>query len=104
MACEISVTSSVQQEVANTEKCLAGFSKVALISLKKSLLAKVRTALPGRLSEATGRGVLYLAPEELSSFLDNLPSAEITETVGGYKVKVSTDAAGGEAKRRLSRE
>jgi hypothetical protein len=105
LACEISVSSTVEQEIGNVEKCLAaGFSQVALISLKKTLLAKVRTALSGRLLEADRERVLYLAPEELASFLDSLPSAETSpETIDGYKVTVSyrpTDAAGREAKRR----
>ncbi len=105
LACEISVSSTVEQEIGNVEKCLAaGFSQVALISLKKTLLAKVRTALAGRLSETDRERVLYLSPEELSSFLDSLPSVEAgTEMVGGYKVTVSyrpTDAAEREAKRR----
>jgi hypothetical protein len=105
LACEISVSSTVEQEIKNVEKCLAaGFSQVALISLKKPLLAKVRTALAGRLSKEDNERVLYLSPEELASFLDSVPSAEASSaTVSGYKVNVSyrpTDAAGGEAKRR----
>jgi hypothetical protein len=102
LACEISVSSTVEQEIGNVEKCLAaGFSQVALISLKKTLLAKVRTVLTDRFTEADRDRVLFLSPEELSSFLDNLPSAEASaETVGGYKVKVSYRPTDAQAERQ----
>jgi hypothetical protein len=69
----------VEQEMGNVEKCLAaGFSQVALISLRK-MLARVQSALAGRLSKEENERELYLSPEELASLLDSLPSAETTE-------------------------
>jgi hypothetical protein len=90
LACEISVTSKVDQEVGNVLKCLkAGFPQVVLLSMKKARLARVRAALGAKIPpEDLGR-VLFFTPEELSLFLDagGAPPPS-TETVGGYRVKV----------------
>jgi hypothetical protein len=90
LACEISVTSTVDQEVGNIEKCLrAGFSQVVLLSMKKTRLSRVKAALAGRLSPEDVSRVLFLAPEELSFYLDAQGAPPSTsETVGGYRVSV----------------
>ncbi len=94
LACEISVTSTVEQEVGNIRKCLAaGFSQVALVSMKKTRLARVRAALAERLPPEDLAKVLFLAPEELSFYLDAQGAPPPTsETVGGYRVKVEYEA------------
>jgi hypothetical protein len=94
IACEISVTSKVEQEVGNVMKCLAaGFPRVVLISLKKTLLTRVRAALGERLPPGELAKVLLLSPEELSFLLESEdvppPAAE---TVGGYRVHVEYEA------------
>jgi hypothetical protein len=90
LACEISVTTTVEQEVANVSKCLAaGYPQVVLVSMKKKRLARVRAALVERLPPEDVSRVLFLAPEELSLYLDSLGAAPATEeTVGGYRVEV----------------
>ena len=90
LACEISITSTVEQEVGNVVKCLAaGFSEVVLVSLKKTRLARVRQALADRLPPEDAGRVPFLAPEELSFLLEARGApAETTETVSGYRVKV----------------
>jgi hypothetical protein len=96
LACEISVTTSVQHEVGNVEKCLAaGFDQVVFLSLKSEQLKKVRLALEKRVSAGDLARVLFLAPEEFSTFLDGRPVASTASVVGGYKVKVRYGSAEG---------
>lgn len=93
LACEISVTSTVEQEVGNVEKCLAaGFDEVVVISPKARRLASLRKALEKRLGEEALARVSLLSPEEFALYLDTLPAREEVGTVGGYQVKVSYQA------------
>jgi hypothetical protein len=88
LACEISVTSTVTQEVGNVVKCLeAGFHEVAVLGLKRPHLQKIEAALKPKLSPPDLARVHFLTPEELFTMLSMRPVT--TETVvGGYKVKV----------------
>ncbi len=88
IACEISVTSTVAQEVGNVMKCLeAGFHEVAVLALKRPRLSKIEAALKEKLTAAQLARVHFLSPEELFTMLSMRPKT--TETVvGGYKVKV----------------
>src|SRR5215207_11595184 len=50
IACEISVTSTVDQEVGNVVKCLeAGFHEVAVLALKRPHLTRIEAALKKKL-------------------------------------------------------
>ena len=88
IACEISVTSTVAQEVGNVMKCLAaGFHEVAMLSLKRPRLQKIEAALKAKLPPSDLARVHFLSPEELFALLSMRP--RVTESViGGYKVKV----------------
>jgi hypothetical protein len=88
LACEISVTSTVEQEVGNALKCLkAGFQEVAILALKRPRLRKIEAALKAKLSESDLARVHLVSPEELFAMLSLRP--KVTETVvGGYKVTV----------------
>jgi hypothetical protein len=88
LACEISVTSTVEQEVQNAMKCLeAGFHEVAILAMKRPRLAKIQAALQAKLSESDLARVHLVSPEELFAMLSLRP--KVTETVvGGYKVTV----------------
>jgi DNA helicase HerA-like ATPase len=88
IACEISVTSTVAQEVGNVLKCLeAGFHEIAILSLKRPRLTKIEAALTAKFSAADLARVHLVSPEELFAMLSMRPVT--TETVvGGYKVKV----------------
>ncbi len=92
IACEISVTSSVKQEVGNVLKCLdAGFQEVAVLALKRPHLAKIQAALKDKLPAADLSRVHFLTPEELFTMLSMRPVTRET-VVGGYKVKVRHEA------------
>jgi hypothetical protein len=92
IACEISVTSSVRQEVGNVLKCLdAGFQEVAVLALKRPHLVKIEAALKDKLPAADLSRVHFLTPEELFTMLSMRPVTRET-VVGGYKVKVRHEA------------
>ncbi len=92
IACEISVTSTVGQEVGNVLKCLeAGFHEVAVLALKRPRLAKIEAALKAKLPAADLARVHYLTPEELFTMLSMRPVTRET-VVGGYKVRVRHEA------------
>ena len=92
LACEISVTSTVAQEVGNVMKCLeAGFHEVAVLALKRPRLMKIGAALKEKLPAPELARVHFLSPEELFSMLAMRPKTRET-VVGGYKVKVRHEA------------
>jgi len=92
IACEISVTSTVGQEVGNVLKCLeAGFHEVAVLALKRPRLSKIEAALKEKLPVAELARVHFLSPEELFAMLAMRPKTRET-VVGGYKVKVRHEA------------
>lgn len=89
IACEITVTTPLEYEVGNVEKCLAaGFGTVAVISLKKARLAKLDKLLRESLPPDRYEKVQLFTPEELLSWLAGQPVEERQGTVRGYKVKV----------------
>ncbi len=92
LACEISVTSKVGQEVGNAKKCLAaGFEEVAILALERPRLAKIEAALKAKLPEADLARVHVLPPEELFAMLSLRPATKET-VVGGYTVTVKRKA------------
>jgi hypothetical protein len=103
IACEISVTSSADQEVGNVRKCLgAGYTQVVLLSSEKKRLNGLRKAVSKTFPEHEREKVLFFLPEEFISYLDTLemPTTGV-QTVRGYTVKVKYHAmAEGEQKAR----
>jgi hypothetical protein len=89
IACEISVTTPLEYEVGNVEKCLrAGFGEVAVVSLKRARLSKLSKLLSDSLPPESLKRAHLFTPEELLSWLAGQP-AEVEEgVVAGYKVKV----------------
>jgi hypothetical protein len=88
LACEISVTSTVAQEVGNALKCLeAGFHEVAILSLKRPRLSKIEAALKAKLPPSDLARVHLVSPEELFTMLSMRPVTR-EKVVGGYKVRV----------------
>ena len=106
IACEGSVTSTDQQELANIEKCLAaGYDKVILCSPKKRSLQRVMKLVAEKLEEADRDRVLFLEPEELFFYLGEETGDEAVgeQRVKGYKVKVRHKPVE-EAEERAKRE
>jgi hypothetical protein len=94
LACEISITTTVEHEIGNLKKCLAaGFEQVVIVSSEKRTLNKIREAALASLSEEESARVQFFLPEDFFLYLDKI-AAETGEAgtregvVKGYKVKV----------------
>jgi Type IV secretion-system coupling protein DNA-binding domain len=97
VACEISVSSTVDYEISNVRKCLAaGCSAVAIITVEHRSIDKLKRAIAKEIDIAESERVRVLSPDELFEFLDQLPArAAATErTTKGYRVKVSSSQRG----------
>ena len=89
IACEITVTTPLEYETGNVEKCLAaGFGAVAVVSLKKGRLQKLEKLLAKSLPPEKFERVRLFTPEELLAWLAGQPTEEREGVVAGYKVKV----------------
>lgn len=91
IACEISVTSTPEQELKNIEKCLAaGFEKVVLCSPERKILESVRNLAAQSLNETDLKKVFFFLPDELFFFLEEKAAAQASKEhrIKGYKVRV----------------
>lgn len=104
IACEISITTTVEHEMGNVQKCLtAGFEHVVLILSERKMMAKARDAVVAAVSEVERARVHVLTTEEFFAFVETLEAhaAGREEKVLGYKVKVDYQpVAEGEQKAR----
>jgi len=91
IACEISVTTTVEHEVGNIQKCLAaGFEQIAVVSSEKKALGKIQDAAITALSEMEINRVQFYLPEDFFMYIDQIgaESKGKEEVIKGYKVKV----------------
>lgn len=91
IACEISLTTTDEQEMGNIEKCLkAGYEKVILCCSEKKNLEKVKALVLRRLGSSEQEKVLFFLPEDLFFYLEQEAAKMATKEgrVKGYKVKV----------------
>lgn len=89
IACEISVTSTPEQEVENVRKCLgAGFQQVLVIAADQRRLGRLKSAIEKEVSPEGLACIVYVVPEAIVEYLDAqvVPS---TELVRGYSVRVT---------------
>lgn len=94
IACEISVTTNPDHEIANAQKCLAsGYEVVALISPYSKTLNQLRK-LASELEEEARKRIQFFLPEEFIAFLDSQEAdGAATETmVRGRKVRTTYKA------------
>jgi hypothetical protein len=93
VACEISISTTIDHEVGNVAKCLkAGLPKVAVICLHEERLKKIASAVSGSLGAELAARVEYFQPDPFIAYLKTLqsPAPQPSETqYGGYKVKRS---------------
>ncbi|KAF0181136.1 MAG: ATPase [Limisphaerales bacterium] len=93
IACEISISTTIDHEVGNVAKCLkAGVPKVAVICLDEERLRKIGSAVSGSLGAELAARVEYFQPDPFIAHLKALkPTAtQPAETeYGGYKIKRS---------------
>jgi len=91
IACEISVTSTPEQELKNIEKCLAaGFEKVILCSPERKILERVKNLVSQTINGADLKKIFFFQPDELFFFLEEKAAAEASkeDRIKGYKVRV----------------
>ena len=93
IACEISVTTTIDHEVGNVLKCLkAGLSQVAIICVDAERLRKICTAVSGSLGKEAVAHVSYHEPDQFIAYLKTLPLPTPKDSVSihhGYRVKRS---------------
>ncbi len=98
IACEISITTTIDHEVGNVQKCLrAGYQHVAVICQEAARLEKIRAAVTGSLGIPATVGVAYHTPDEFLTKLALLaahiappvgqPASESQTVRRGFKVK-----------------
>jgi Type IV secretion-system coupling protein DNA-binding domain/TraM recognition site of TraD and TraG len=91
IACEISLSTTIDHEVGNVSKCLkAGVPAVAVVCLDDERLRKLEKAIVGSLGSELAARVRYFQPDPFIAHLKQLkpPTPQPSETsYGGYKVK-----------------
>jgi len=96
IACEISISTTIDHEVRNVGKCLkAGVPKVAVICLDGDRLRKIEAAVSGSLGTDAAASVAYFQPDPFIAYLKKLPAVvkKQREIVShGFKIKSSTSA------------
>lgn len=93
IACEISVTTTIDHEVGNVAKCLkTRLPQVAIICVSEDRLTKIANAVSGSLGTDAAARVAYYQPDQFIAHLKTLrqpvPKDSVT-THHGYKVKRS---------------
>ena len=91
IACEISVTTTVDHEVGNVIKCLkAGFSRVVVVSIDEAHREKIRSGLAGSLGNDIAARVTFHHPDDFVAYLQTLsleqPVAPSEKIRRGFKV------------------
>jgi hypothetical protein len=95
IACEISVSSSPDQELANFRKCEdAAFDEVVFLFANRKQRSRVQHLVEAQLSAKQSQRVHFLLTEELLLHLDACSSPTSAETtVRGYRVRVAHGGA-----------
>jgi len=93
IACEISLTTTVDHEVGNVAKCLkAGYPIAAVICIDGERLNRIAAAVAGSLGSDLAARVIYCEPDAFVARLQKLPppvpkAPEAPEIRRGYKIK-----------------
>jgi hypothetical protein len=91
IACEISISTTIDHEVRNVAKCLkAGVPKVMVICLDDERLRKIGNAVSGSLGSELAARVEYFQPDQFVAYLKTIPAEipkEQTTVRRGYKIK-----------------
>jgi hypothetical protein len=95
IACEISISTTIDHEVGNVAKCLkAGITKVAVICLNDERLRRIEAAVTGGLGAEVAGQVEYFQPDQFIVHLRSLQSPAATSPAApekrrGYTIKRS---------------
>lgn len=76
IACEISITNTIDHEVGNVSKCFkAGYQQVAMICAEETRLKRIETAVTNSLGEDIAERIKYFLPDQFISYLKEMPAA-----------------------------
>ncbi|HXT13501.1 MAG TPA: type IV secretion system DNA-binding domain-containing protein [Candidatus Angelobacter sp.] len=93
IACEISISTTVDHEVLNAAKCLkAGIATVAMICVDEKQLQRIAAAVSGSLGPEVSARMVYFKPDPFIEYIKSLPAPlpkASEKTYAGYKVKHS---------------
>ncbi|HEY4249179.1 MAG TPA: type IV secretion system DNA-binding domain-containing protein [Lacunisphaera sp.] len=92
VACEISVTTSVEHEIGNLTKCIAGkFTHVVSICSEQKRVDEIEAVAKATISGKMFSCLQFFTPPQLFSFVEKIAAEKAAKetTVKGYKVKVS---------------
>lgn len=106
IACEISLTTTEEQELHNILKCLtAGYDRVLVCSPDRKTLEKIQGFAQQKLSQEQQMRVLFHQPEDLFAFLEEEAARREAkeERVKGYRVKLNYQAVK-EPEKKMKRE
>lgn len=95
IACEISVSTTIDHEVGNVQKCIqAGFATVAIICQEDVRARRIKEAAITSLGQDAAKCVICFHPEEFIAHLKSLgamvqpkPVSDETNIRRGYKVR-----------------
>jgi len=74
IACEIAITTTIDHEVGNVQKCVeAGYSHVAVLAIDEERLKKIRTAVLSSLGHDACANVGFYSPDSFIAYLEALP-------------------------------
>ena len=74
LACEITVTTTIDHEVGNVAKCVkAGFAQIAVVGVSPDKLDKIRGAVTNSLGPEVTARVSFFLPDAFLAILENLP-------------------------------
>jgi len=107
IACEISVTSTDVQELANIEKRLAaGYDRVILYSPQENALKKVQKLVSQKLSESDRQKILFFLPEQIIAYLKEQAAKGASKEVWvrGRKVKLGFQPVAEEKEKSILRK
>jgi hypothetical protein len=91
IACEISVTSTSEQEIGNIEKCLrADYDQIVVCCPENRSLEKIKTLALERFDQDEQEKLHFIKPDEFYAYLQTWSTSldDGGDRVKGYKVKV----------------
>lgn len=92
VACEISVTTSIEHEIRNLEKCAAAnFEYVVSVTPEGKRAGEIEAAAKEAIEASAFSRMRFLSPEGLFAFVQEVDAKQSTKetTVKGYKVQVN---------------
>lgn len=100
IACEVSVTTTIDHEVGNVRKCLQErFDLIAVVTSNERRLKQIEAAVVGCLDAASAAKVQYFQPEAFLQHVCNLPPLEEILAVPSAPPPTETSRKGWRVKR-----